>query len=363
VADAALAAYTRAVRTGSRLSRDRPAAPGSIPVSGRQLRWHRARQTHLDARLPAGALARAASGGLQDTAPRAAPVALHARAEGVRPESWEAPELVQVWFRGADYLVPRADVALFTIGAGPRDPAQAAALEGLAARALAVLGGRPRPTREVHERLGLGNPMALRILGVTGMVHIRWDASTIDLVPAQKPDVDLEATRLELARRFLTWLGPASCPQFAKWAGMSRADAEETWRTLGPELVPVSLDGVARDALAATPEPASASRPEGVRLLPMFDALLSADADRLLPPPAERLPLPPVGPTVSQRLLNSLAGTVLLDGDLVAAWGRVQHRVTLASWRTLRSDEVERIEAETLSLAAPIGRAIALRWL
>jgi hypothetical protein len=66
---------------------------------------------------------------------------------------------------------------------------------------------------------------------------------------------------------------------------------------------------------------------------------------------------------VTQRVLNSLAGTVLLDGDLVAAWGRVQHKVTLAPWRTLGRDEVDRIDAEVATMAGPIGREVEIRWL
>ncbi|MEY2478280.1 MAG: hypothetical protein QOG87_3595 [Actinomycetota bacterium] len=361
VASAGLESYLRAVRTGSRLLRDRPADHGSARVSGQQLRWHRARQTRLDQRLAGDDLVSAAYAGLQDTVPRAALLALHARVEGAQPGSWEAPELVQVWLRGCDYVVPRADVAVFTLGASPRDAAQAAALDELATAALDVLGGRPRPTREVHAALGLESIWALRALAVTGRLHIRWDASRIDLLPADRPDVDAEEARVELARRFLIWLGPASSSQFAKWAGVSRADGETTWRALEPELVTVSLDGVARDMLAALP--LAAVPPEGVRLLPMGDPLLSTDADRLLPASGDRLPLPPVGPTVTQRLLNSLGGSVLIDGDLVAAWGRLQHKVTLASWRELNRTEVARIEAEAATMAGPIGRDVDIRWL
>jgi hypothetical protein len=95
----------------------------------------------------------------------------------------------------------------------------------------------------------------------------------------------------------------------------------------------------------------------------MGDPLLSTDADRLLPASGDRLPLPPVGPTVTQRLLNSLGGSVLIDGDLVAAWGRLQHKVTLASWRELNRTEVARIEAEAATMAGPIGRDVDIRWL
>jgi hypothetical protein len=356
---AALDAYVRAVRTGSRLPRDRPARPDAMEVTARQVLWHRIREQRL-AERQADVVA-AAFGGLQDTAPRAALLSLHARLTTTGPDTWEAPELVQVWFRGSDYVIPRADVALFTVGASPRDASQRAALDDLASAALDVLDGRPRPTREVYEALGLMHPMELRIMAVTGRVHIRWDASTIDLIPADRPGADAEEVRLALARRFLDWLGPASCAQFAKWAALSRDDADATWKAIESEVVSVSLDGAERWLLGVGADPTSAPRPEGVRFLPMGDPLLSIDTARLLP--ADRLPLPPVGPTVTQRVLNSLAGTVVLDGDLVAAWGRVQGKVSIAAWRHLNRREVERIEAEAVTMAGPIGRDIDVRWL
>jgi hypothetical protein len=233
----------------------------------------------------------------------------------------------------------------------------------LATEVLDVLGGRPRPTREVDAALGLDRATVLRAVGVTGRVHIRWDASSIDLVPAECPDTDVTEARLELARRFLTWLEPASCAQFAKWAGVSRADAEATWQALDSELVPASLDGAARSLLAGQPLPSAATRPEGVRLLPAGDPMLSTDVDRLVPPVADRLPLPAVGPTITQRLLNSLGGTVLLDGDLVGTWGRVRNKVTVAPWRALNARAVERIEAEVATMAGPLGAPVDLRWL
>ena len=69
---------------------------------------------HLVERPPPGSHKIAAVGGLQDSAPRAALFALHARMEHVGAGSWEDPSLVQIWFRMADYVVPRRDVGVFT---------------------------------------------------------------------------------------------------------------------------------------------------------------------------------------------------------------------------------------------------------
>jgi hypothetical protein len=98
-----------------------------------------------------------------------------------------------------------------------------------------------------------------------------------------------------------------------------------------------------------------------VRLLPDGDPFFAIDGALL--EPSSRRPLPPVDGDVTQRLLNSLSGRILLDGAVVGAWGRVQHKVTLFAWRRLRRADVDRIEDEAASFAGPIGRPIQLRWL
>src|SRR4051794_6180691 len=95
-----------------------------LRVSVAQALRYRAAVTHLDRKLSGReALAEAAWGGLQDTIPRAGLMALHARVDATDPDAWEDPSLAQIWFRGgADYIVPRADIGVFTLGCYPRDP-------------------------------------------------------------------------------------------------------------------------------------------------------------------------------------------------------------------------------------------------
>ena len=133
-----------------RLAPDRPAEPGAMVVDPAHVLRFRARATRLDRRLPAGSWRDAAYGGLQDSAPRAALLALHARQEGTGPGSWEDPALVQVWFRWSDYVVPAADFAVFTLGVLPRDPERAAALEAIGAEVREALAGRELRTSEVR---------------------------------------------------------------------------------------------------------------------------------------------------------------------------------------------------------------------
>src|SRR6059036_1493153 len=93
-------------------------------ISRENMLAFRQRATYLHKRLPPGRLVRAAFAGLQDSAPRSAVLALHARVKDVSPSAWEDRHFVQVWGpRGAVYLVPRDDVAVFTLGLLPRDSA------------------------------------------------------------------------------------------------------------------------------------------------------------------------------------------------------------------------------------------------
>lgn len=142
---------------------------------------------HLAQRLPAGSLAEAAAGGLQDSAPRAGLLALHARLKGVGRESWEDPALVQVWGpREAVWLIPLDAIAAFTLGRLPRDPERRRGIERVADEALR----------------GGGDP-GRRAGAATGRYLVRWDARTTELVPIAPPEMDVEDARRDLAHRYL----------------------------------------------------------------------------------------------------------------------------------------------------------------
>src|SRR5881628_1409625 len=90
----------------------------------------RQRATYLDRRLPRGRLVEAAFAGLQDSSPRSAVLALHARVKDVPSSAWKDPGFVQVWGpRGAVYVVPAQDVSVFTLGRFPRSPVLRAAVK------------------------------------------------------------------------------------------------------------------------------------------------------------------------------------------------------------------------------------------
>jgi hypothetical protein len=266
-------------------------------------------------------------------------------------------------------VVPRDEqgLAAFTLGTLPRDPDLRRDLEALADRALETLGGAPMSSRRLAESMpDLPSPHLLRMLSATGKVHIRWDASKINVVPAEPPAVDPDDARVALAHRFLRWLGPAGPGQFARWAGIVADDARVTWQALEARypVVPVAVEGRGRWLLADDEDALRADEPlAGVRLLPLGDPVLHLDKGLVVPPvPGHLADRRPSG-DVTQRLLNSLGGRVVADGEIVASWGRAAGKVTLAPWHPPTDALIERIDEAARGVAHPLGRKVTVRWL
>jgi hypothetical protein len=323
---------------------------------------YRIRASHLHERLEPGALTQAACGGLQDSAPRAGVISLHARAEGVGPDSWEHPDLAQIWFRfGADYIIPRADIGVFTIGSLPRDPPRCRALEEVADAACGVLAGRMLQVREVSEVLALDEPFLIRAAGSTGRLLIRWNASTIWLVPNERPDIDPEDARLELARRFLRWFAPATRDQYAKWVAAAPADAKQTWQALSGEIVPVQLGDETRYVLRTDADKlARAEAVDGVRLLPHADPLIKIDGELVVLDTTLRREIYPS--FKAKPDFWPVSGGLLVNGEFRGSWARQQRRVTVHPWRKLSRAVREQIEAEALSFPIASKSKAELRW-
>lgn len=316
---------------------------------------YRARATRLDRRVPLRSIAAAAWGGLQDSAPRSGVLSLHARVDGVTPDSWEHPELVQIWFRGgADYIVPREDVGIFTLGCLPRDRARTAALERLADRIHRAAKGAMTPVGEVARAIGhpsAGDPFHPRSSSTTGRVHIRWDASRIWLIPVERPAIDPEDARRELARRFLHWLGPATVAGLARWTGVEPADAKATWAAIAGELTAVELDAPVRDRhrfmLASDVAALERAAPiEGARLLPFDDPFTKQEKDLLVADPDRRVKSVPA----SGHSPGYIPGAMLLDGEVAGGWQRQGRRVRLHPFGPLPARARAAFEAEALSM-------------
>lgn len=316
----------------------------------------------LDTRLAPGAasLRRAAWAGLQDSMPRAALLSIHARAAGTQPDIWEDPSLVQVWGpRFSAYVVAAEDRAVFTLGRLPDDAAGRRLAQEIADRLEAFLAGRRRSYAEAGHALGM-NPNALRYAAPTGRVLIRWEGArrpTIWTVPA--PDTDPGEARLELVRRYLHVLGPATAESFARWAGIPPTRSLAAFAALGPELLPVSTPIGDPWILAADESTfrAPAAPPAPARLLPSGDAywLLQGRDRELLVPDVDRLLLlwtPRVWP-----------GAVLIRGEIAGVWRRDAATVAIEAWRRLSPAEREAVETEAATLPLPdvCGR-IRVRW-
>jgi len=316
----------------------------------------------LDERLPPGprSLRRVAWAGLQDSMPRAAVLSIHARVQGTGPDTWEDPSLVQLWGpRFSAYVVAKRDLAVFSLGRLPDDPAGRRRAEDLARRLHVFLDDGTMTYGEAGRGLG-EHPNRLRYAAPTGSVLIRWDGArqpTVWTVPP--PDVEPGDARLELARRYLHVFGPGTPAPFAQWAGIKPAVGRAAFDALVGELTPVRTP--VGDAWILSRDEPSFRVPNGpaasARLLPSGDAyflLQGADRALLVPDPDRRRELwtPRVWP-----------GGVLVNGEIVGTWRRAQADVTIVSWRRLSGTERAAVEAEAASLPLPgIRQQVRVRW-
>jgi hypothetical protein len=340
------------------VSQEHPA----LELSREQVLAFRRRTCALDERQPKSArsLRQAAWAGLQDSMPRAALLSLHARVEGIGPSGWEDPALVQLWGpRFSAYVIPRQDVAVFSLGRLPSDPRGLRRAEDIADRLDAFLEGLTMSAAEIGRGLGI-HPNALRYAAPTGRVLIRWDGArqpTVWMVPA--PEMDVADARLELARRYLHVFGPTKPAAFAQWAGIKPPIGDAAFAALGDELMlvrtPIGERWVLKEDEPAFRGAAGIAGP--ARLLPSGDTyflLQGADRELLVPDAARRRLLwtPRVWP-----------GSLLLRGEVVGTWRRAGPVVTVEPWRRISPAERESVEREAADLPLPgVEGPILVRW-
>lgn len=333
-----------------------------LDLTQAQILAYRRKVGALDERLPAGArsLRRAAWAGLQDSMPRAALLSIHARVDGTTPSTWEDRSLVQLWGpRFSAYIVPRRDVAVFSLGRLPESGSRLRVATDLAARLRAFLAGRRMGDRDAGRGLGI-HPNALRYAALTGTVLIRWDGArqpTVWTVPA--PRIDPFDACLELARRYVHVFGPATPSSIARWAGIAPARGNAAFDALGRSLTPVRTP-VGEAWILSSDEPAmraAAGPPADARLLPSGDTyFLLQGADReLLIPRADR----------RREMWTSRVwpGALLVRGDVIGTWRRADADVTISAWRRLSRGEREAVGSEAAALPLPgIEGGIRVRW-
>jgi hypothetical protein len=352
--------------------------PEAIAANNEQVLAFRLDGHNLAIRLPPGFLPRAAGAcGIQNTPPGSAALSLHARVDGLTPadvdEALEADRTLLQTFslRGATYVFPTADAAVFTRGVLPEDEASIrffilgaipafdkvgiSAIDAIRLTSEALyelLDGRAPVKRELapeladktSERLSpeqlaawkspswyaegqqLGEAIVrfcLYVIALEGAfcfatrhnmaTYIRTD----QWLGAPLPPADPSKARAELVRRYLSCYGPSTAAHFAEWAGIAPAQADAMWRLVEGELAAVDFEGrdtwlLKRDISRFT----SPQSPEGVRFLPPHDPyLLLRDRATLIPDKA------------LHRLVWRSAGNpgiVLVEGKPAATWRPVK---------------------------------------
>lgn len=325
-------------------------------VTRSQILGYRLRANHLDQRLAREDVDKAAYVGLQDSVPRSALLSLHARVDEIGFDAWDDPKLVQVWGpRGSVYVIPRGALAVFTLGRLPRDAHQRRGIEEDAQRVRELLEVCDRPSLTTVTG---GSVRRVREAAATGTIMIRWDGSSIEVWAAEPPDADdVEACRLELARRYLHIFAPSTSAYFATWAGIDRQDATETWVALQDELVDVRVNRSIRQALAETGRLLMEEDeiPETTRLLPPGDPyLLARDREVVVPDKLNRSRLWPQG--------NVPPGGLLVVGELAGTWRRQLHSFTTSTWRSIDTGVQDAIQSEIDSMPSLGTDEPTVRW-
>lgn len=286
--------------------------------------------------------------GLQDSYPGAPEVALAARLPEFRAEDLERAleerRLVKLFsVRGAQLIVPAADLEVFSLGLLPVGEKRLRAFMPGAVRrlekngadfmeafgatrreALAALADGPLSYQALHDALKERLPLEMRpwcepcgshhavfsLVRATGLEGRIVLAGRSDLALTEHwlgrsvQSGDPKAASVELARRFLHAFGPSTPELLASWAGVTKDQAREAWA--GLDVKPVGEAFVLRSDPVGMPPAA-----EGLRLLPPGDPLLGMpDRDVLAPREVTKRLFRPVGSP----------GAVLLEGRLAGLW-------------------------------------------
>jgi Winged helix DNA-binding domain len=176
-----------------------------------------------------------------------------------------------------------------------------------------------------------------------------WERRRADLYGAAEdwlgtPDVESEAAREHLVRRYLSGFGPASRNDIADWAGLPLKEVAAVLQRMrvrrfrdeaGTELVD----------LPRAPIP-DADTPAPVRFLPVWDATLLVHARRTGILPEEHRP------KVFNTKTPQSVQTFLVDGTVAGTWTYEKGRIRLEPFQRLDSSTRRELEEEAQELAA-----------
>jgi hypothetical protein len=166
-------------------------------------------------------------------------------------------------------------------------------------------------------------------------------------------DVDPEVAIAEAARRYLRAFGPASRTDFARWWGAWPGVGRAAWSRLADELVDVTVEGQAAQALASDVDDIRrAAIDVHVQLLPLFDPYLLGheNRDHLY----ER-----VHAAMVSRTAGWISAVVLIDGSVAGTWthtlAKKKLQITIAPFATLKRAVVAGVKDRARDLACAIG--------
>lgn len=305
------------------------------PASPYVALWNRVRgfdPTELDAAFRTFAVVKASLMRLtlhavaaEDRAPFHAAMRPTLRAAGLLDERFRTTGLTP---DDADALVPR----LVEFAHRPRDRA---AIEVMLAD---HLGAPPEP----------GVWRGLRM--VAPLVHAPmvgpWSfgrAPSYVAAPATPTPMDEATSRVELLRRYLAAFGPATPQDFARFALLRQTEVGPAFHALSDVLVDrPGPDGARFYDVPDAPLPDDdAVAPP--RLLPMWDSVLLAHADRgrVLPEPYRALVI---------RRNGDVLPTVLVDGYVAGVWRLVDEGIEVTAFRALDGDAWAGVEREAHAL-------------
>ena len=310
--------------------------------------------------------------GIQNSPPGSALLALHARVRNLTQEQLadavaEEKSLLQTWcMRGSPFYFPASDAPVFTTGVlPPTDEAMRHFIFGvepaldrldmsltgtveltgaeigdvLSGRQLAIneLGAEiaeriarelPKKQRDIWEEEGPfapGQPLGegvvhfcIRILTLRRVVCFAPRAGNKapfvlvdEWLGHPIPDIDPEAARAELLRRYLRCYGPSTRGDFAAWTGIYAGDTDPWWSLVEDELTQVEFGGKSWILTEDLDALRSAPMPKGVRLLPPRDPYTQMrDRETIVDKKYHREVWKAVGEP----------GTVLAGGKITGTW-------------------------------------------
>jgi winged helix DNA-binding protein len=288
-------------------------------------------------------------------------VGLWTRLDGFRPETLERALKARtvargVLMRGTVHLVSTRDYGLFGTALDIASPGwvtpEAEEIAKRVAPSLRMYAAEPRTRAEILDWLEREHGIAsdgtnrvwyalrlqARIAHAPEACLWRAPAHRPSFVAVEHEEVEGEAARGELVRRYLAAFGPATRAEIAAWSGMKVRDFAnrlEGLRVLRDEAGRELLD------LPRAPLPA-ADTPAPVRFLPKFDNVL-LDRRRVLPEEYLKLVV---------RKNADVQPTFTVDGLVAGIWSFKGRRVTTEPFTPLPRTVRRELEDEADRLAA-----------